>query len=697
MPTQYQLANSNTTITVEDTPFASGGEGSLFRIAAPATHKKYVLKLYHPNKRSQERIQKIAHLVANPPADVEENIAIVWPVAQVLENGKFVGCLMPFAKGVKLEMLCLAKLPKKYRKRWARFDLSHSTAQNYRLRVGFNLAVALYQIHAKEQYVLVDLKPDNVLLQPNGLIGLVDLDSVAVLKDQQVIFPAPVATPEYTPPEHYVEDTVLYEDVHPVWDSFSFGVILYKVLFGIHPFTASAGFPYEHLVSLHQKIEHGLFVHAKEHKHVLKVVPPLHQAFHQLPEELKGLFMRCFEDGHHTPLARPRAEEWCAALLLAINDPQMEARYKYLLQQWNTIGGASMPLIGNLQALDAATWEPKTWIEQRLQTIFKQPPALPLHLHELIEKGVQAIKLELKPLDYFVALFIGGGIFMALKIIPNPIGQWLVQDFWFLSVVVINLILIGSLLFTFVLLPRLVSLIRDRFSNLSHLRDRWKDFSQYYPQLEQKAKQIYAELTPRLEQISAANDTNFAAARKAQLEPLKDVVRTCNTKIQDLHKAQQADLVALQQQQLDMIHDNALLDSFPSKRVANLKYQLQQYYKKTKQGLNDNTGSDTAVLEVLEEEVAAAEAAIEAIHLHTETEAAKIKEKYEKAYEAIKAKTNQEITTAKLALEALNQSYQIKVNDLLQEKQVVQLQQVYEKEVQQAEKDIRLLIDLKDI
>ncbi|MFK7950011.1 MAG: hypothetical protein AB8G11_20645, partial [Saprospiraceae bacterium] len=98
------------------------------------------------------------------------------------------------------------------------------------------------------------------------------------------------------------------------WDLFSLTVIFYKLLFGIHPFAASCNPPYDKLVSLHQKIEAGLFVHSASKQQHFKVVPPPHRKFSTVNSAVQSLFLRCFEDGHDNPDLRPVADEWLWAI-----------------------------------------------------------------------------------------------------------------------------------------------------------------------------------------------------------------------------------------------------------------------------------------------------------------------------------------------------------------------------------------------
>ncbi len=309
----YYTQVSKEKLRLSEKPFASGGEGALYAITSPRNYRHLVAKLYYPNKRDAEREKKMRYLLENPP-DIKksnEQPEAAWLVDIIYADRQFVGVLMPKIRGDKLTMLCLAKLPRKASKAWKRFAFGTPKALELRLKTCFNIAMVIHQIHRTGKYVLVDLKPDNILMQSNGLVALVDMDSVQVVENEEAIFLAPVATPEYTPPEYYKND----ERTKAIsWDNFSMGVIFYQLLFGLHPFAATAKAPYDKMVALHEKIEQGLYVHHRKFQHIFQVVPPPHLRFKHLPLELKELFARCFELGQQPIEDRPTAADWGLAL-----------------------------------------------------------------------------------------------------------------------------------------------------------------------------------------------------------------------------------------------------------------------------------------------------------------------------------------------------------------------------------------------
>ncbi|RRB02049.1 hypothetical protein [Larkinella rosea] len=315
MPKQVQLHNG-VTLTIEDKAFASGGEGDIYIIISPKTFNNQVVKIYKSEKRTKEREFKTKYLVDNPPLLQVQNShhSVIWPTAVVYQNNKFLGLTMHRAQGEDLELLLHPKSFKNLGSIWNRFNLQDSNAIELRLKICFNIAVALHQIHSLGRYVLVDMKPVNIKIQPNGLISFIDIDSVQVVENGKLVFSAPVATPEYTPPEYYKGMNLSNDGAHITWDQFSIAVIFYRLLCGIHPFTGSCNPPYNACSSLSEMVENGLFPYSQSKRHHFRVIPPPHQQFTKLDESIRKLFIRCFDNGHSSPQQRPTTDDWCNVL-----------------------------------------------------------------------------------------------------------------------------------------------------------------------------------------------------------------------------------------------------------------------------------------------------------------------------------------------------------------------------------------------
>ncbi len=309
------LNTKSNPIVLETEPFASGGEGNIHKILSP-NYGKFVVKVYHKSKRTTTKEQKIRYLLNNPPSAQNENghNSLVWVKGMIYGDNGFLGLMMPYAKGDKLVILCSNKIPRKFASKWQRFSLKNSDAMKHRLGICFNIAAALYQVHSTGRYVLVDLKPDNVIIQPNGLVSIVDIDSMEIIENGRVLFPAAVTTPEFAPPEFYRGTQPGKKPIYNTWDLYSMSIIFYKLLFGIHPFAGSAKPPYDELNSLDEKIEHGLFVHHPEKSKFIRVLPPPHRRFTKVRQDIQDLFIQCFADGHVTVVRRPTADQWCSVI-----------------------------------------------------------------------------------------------------------------------------------------------------------------------------------------------------------------------------------------------------------------------------------------------------------------------------------------------------------------------------------------------
>ena len=315
MSNRVFLNNRENPIFIEKQPFASGGEGNIYRIIT-SKYRNAVVKLYHPEKRTKAKEGKVKYLVQNPPdaQNVNGHNSVVWATGIIYDEKGFAGLMMPYAEGDKLVILTSSKIPKRFRSKWNRFSFGNPQSSKLRMGICFNIAAAVYQIHNTNKYVLVDLKPDNIIIQPNGLISIVDVDSMEVIEDDKVLYPALVTTPEFAPPEFHRGIKPGKKSIYPWWDNYAMAIIFYKLLFGVHPFAGTSKPPYDALNTLQEKIEHGLFVHSPSKQQFINVLPPPHRRFNQLLPALRELFVSCFEEGHDFYKRRPTASDWCSVI-----------------------------------------------------------------------------------------------------------------------------------------------------------------------------------------------------------------------------------------------------------------------------------------------------------------------------------------------------------------------------------------------
>jgi serine/threonine protein kinase len=138
------------------------------------------------------------------------------------------------------------------------------------VRIGIDIARALEFLHAKN-YVHRDVKPDNILLHPDGMAKLADLGLTKRLSDESHLTSVNqgVGTTYYMPYEQAVNATL----VDGRSDVFALGATLYHLLTGQVPFPGST-----HEEVIREK-EHDLF-------------RPLRAACPGAPEELETIIAK---------------------------------------------------------------------------------------------------------------------------------------------------------------------------------------------------------------------------------------------------------------------------------------------------------------------------------------------------------------------------------------------------------------------
>lgn len=327
-----RLLTASGLLTTETEPLASGGEGSIYRLhPSNPRQSSIVVKVYRSEEVAESRRRKLEYLVKNQPSgiffrnpkDGRESPLLSWPLELVFTPARqFVGVTMPRVEGaIQLQELCSTSNPvaKRHGDQWQRFMHHEPNAPRLRIALARNLAAAVHALHSKRLYTLVDLKPANVLVQPDGLVTLVDVDSAQVLENGRLLFACPVTTPEYTPVEGQGQRIgVSGRPAAQTWDLFSYAVIAYELILGIHPFAGPCRDPLSgrDLTLPAEKIARGLFPNGRN-RHAFDAVAPPHQRFVTLPPQMQALFRRCFDEGHSDPSRRPNARQWIEVLAQA--------------------------------------------------------------------------------------------------------------------------------------------------------------------------------------------------------------------------------------------------------------------------------------------------------------------------------------------------------------------------------------------
>lgn len=300
-------------LVLEDKPFSSGGAGEVYR-AHDSTGAVYcVKKLLKPKPGD---FDKIRYMADNQPKVLTAGWGqLCWPLDLVGVGAKVsspVGYVMPMARAGSVELSNVTNL------RWPgknppplaqKLDRSSSQGLTRRMYVACNITAAVHEIH-KLDCVFVDLKPQNILIAPDGAVSMVDLDSLQVRAGGRV-FHGPLGSPEYMPSESYRMDFNAVPVIDPSWDRFSLAVIVYEILLGIHPFTATAKPTVMGCDTIEASIRFKMYVHGNNRTN-LESIPPPHDGISALPKELADMFKKTFDAMN--PAQRPATHEWGEAL-----------------------------------------------------------------------------------------------------------------------------------------------------------------------------------------------------------------------------------------------------------------------------------------------------------------------------------------------------------------------------------------------
>lgn len=302
-------------LQISDVSMSKGGEGAVYRIPSLP---KYCAKIYHPEKRDIERQKKLEFMVNHAPKDlITLNYIICWPTKLIFDmQGNFLGFVMPlaFENSILCYSICRMRISKCLSNTWnVCYDRQTKKGLINRLKILVNIAIPVHAIHSLNKYVLVDFKPQNMLITENGRISIIDLDSVQI-KDGSTEFYCPVATPDYLPPELQHDAQLGTYILSTSCDLFSLAVIYYQVLYGLHPFTVTA--KDSSITELRELIAHDLFPFGV-YSHKVAVIPKPHQKFEFLPPEIQRLFRLALG---HVPSQRPTAKIWGETIFAFISN-----------------------------------------------------------------------------------------------------------------------------------------------------------------------------------------------------------------------------------------------------------------------------------------------------------------------------------------------------------------------------------------
>lgn len=294
-------------IVLNEQTLGSGAEGNVYEVVSPVSYKHYVAKIYHSQELKKDREPKIKRLIASG-LNSDISSSIIFPKECIYnEKGDFMGFIMPKINApYHLTSLCSLSLPHNIPELWYNKYTRTSYNLYFRLLICKNLAKVVANLHATNQYIFADLKPENIKVNVEGKVFILDIDSIQITNSQQqLLYPTEKVTPEYAPQE-IKKLNFKEEAISESWDRFSLGVIFYKILLGLHPYTGTCLPPYENLVSNEQKIQANLLP-LGDQAHHFDIIPAPHHSLEQLPQRIQTLLMASFKI---QPKLRPTAAYW---------------------------------------------------------------------------------------------------------------------------------------------------------------------------------------------------------------------------------------------------------------------------------------------------------------------------------------------------------------------------------------------------
>ncbi len=302
---------------------AGGGEGSIHNVIG---NDLLVAKIFRPDKRNQDREEKLCYMVQNPMTK-EQLSYITWPLDVLYDMNGFAGYIMQ--KVNNMQSLTALYSEEKY-------DL------RYRLLAAYNVCVAIDAIHEAGQ-ICGDLNPQNILINLDSSdeinsfhVTLVDVDSYHVVTPTKT-YRCEVGLPDYLAPEiqnKMVNGVTLRNASLPTYtqetDLFALAVHIFCLLMnGCHPFACAKrvnGNLYDTMGQMKEnsnrnsvvapqpieniKTGYFPFFHQKENI----TVPVYAPFFDDLPEDIRLLFIKTFVDGYENPDQRATTDEWIQVL-----------------------------------------------------------------------------------------------------------------------------------------------------------------------------------------------------------------------------------------------------------------------------------------------------------------------------------------------------------------------------------------------
>ncbi len=256
-------------------------------------------KIYDiPGDGIENKLRAMLDSPPDIPDDDADRVSIVWPLDILKDRaGSVVGLLMPRFSGKPMREVFGAE---------GRDDFALEAARN--------LSKAIDILH-EGPHVIGDFHESYVLASDSAAVTLIDTDLFHIYERQSQggrTYRSRSGRGEYTPPELQGSQYGVAQSERD-HDLFALAVVIYKLLMnGDHPFDGDYS-GHEDPPPLRSRIQSGYFLYSGVREIPYRPFPDS-KSWDEIPDSLRDLFLRCFEDGHDSPRSRPSAHEWTLAI-----------------------------------------------------------------------------------------------------------------------------------------------------------------------------------------------------------------------------------------------------------------------------------------------------------------------------------------------------------------------------------------------
>lgn len=301
---------------ISDSVIGSGGEGTVYELIGDSTH---VAKIYDEAKkfptataRETQRRKLEAMISMKIPCEIDGVLRIAWPQDILLDEGRFVGFVMPKVT-VPYKIFQIARDDRK--------RIFPNYTWKYSVQYAYNLSWIVYFLHLNN-IIVGDMNMNNIAVGTQGEVVLIDCDSFDIRDPAtREHFQCTVGLPELLPPELQGIGVVATGEFTRESDDFSLGIHIFRLLMNnADPFSAkvkSVNVESSSAINAEKAIVNGESPYFRKLRN--KTTPPWAPPLTFLPEDIQKGFERTFRYTQTSALKKKKnrttAGEWNQILL----------------------------------------------------------------------------------------------------------------------------------------------------------------------------------------------------------------------------------------------------------------------------------------------------------------------------------------------------------------------------------------------